>query len=798
MADTSSSSSPGQHTNRALLIIELLERIGSHLTPPDLLACVQVSRHWNSVLIPCLWHTIDDSLYSWSDIIAVHIDNNAPRLSRIIKAEREAEQAASNSNSGTDGPPLDEEKALGQRVIEAWPSRRAETLCWIYGVFKKYGRHVRTLRVCWPIVIRVAGVAGHCTHLRVLTAHPNPQRDSLPKIVSGGALDQQRDRDEQKWMNIYEEPTADWQGFWQCIDDDEQEARLWSTGLRLADDDVPTWLYWAAARRFWILVLRNPTIEYLRLSRILCTISPLVSEKFVYHVLATLPRLKCLDSHFMALDLQTVLECTSTTHSGNSNRGLFYHDNKPRSLRLDRDFAHMTSLAVRGGFVKPTDILMLLKRLVNLNQLTVGKINLDDGTQQLFVDTDDNYEERTRKFPLSGLHLVDFSEVTDGFMAVREAITKRLIPRLPFLTEISDEVLMPEMVRALASQCRQLRSFRKNCNHDGIYREADALDTKLNVVNILLESCPNLTTIDAIQHRIDANYLLKHPWVCEGTLETFRCQIVMDRMTPDDCRAMSLEQGDSSRSIAEEKYRRCQEQHSRVYGRLARLTHLQTLDLGGNIQDWRNQFYEETPVIELNGRMFLFLSTPIMDGLELSLASGLGQLASLKDLRVFGFEGHDHRIENAELEWIAGHWPKLTVMRGLHIDKSPTLAKVDLKTAEQRAYMQTLRPSLIHKAADLPHQSALWSDRNLKNCDEKKFEAASYRCYSLDARRVFSALRNKFCTPRGNLGDENLAALRILEESKASTTTDRIELRIVPMCTSSQYCLFSVQRQFFN
>ncbi|KAG0366867.1 hypothetical protein BGX24_003507 [Mortierella sp. AD032] len=305
---------------------------------------------------------------------------------------------------------------------------------------------------------------------------------------------------------------------------------------------------------------------------------------------------------------------------------------------------------------------MLLKRLVDLNQLAVGKINLDDGMQQLFVDMDDNYEERTGKFPLSGLHLVDFSGVTDGFMAVRKAITKQLIPRLPFLAELSDEVLMPEMVRALASQCRQLRSFRKNCNHEGIYCEADALDTNLNVVNILLESCPDLS---------------------QSTRS-------------------STEQGDSSRSIAEEKYRRCQEQHSRVYGRLVRLTHLQTLDLGGDIQDWRNQFYEETPVIELNDRMFLKYSTPIMDGLELSLASGLGQLASLKDLKVFGFEGHDHRIENAELEWIAGHWPKLTVLRGLHIDDSPSLAKMDLKTAEQRAYMQTLRPSLIHKAADLP------------------------------------------------------------------------------------------------
>ncbi|KAG0354061.1 hypothetical protein BGX24_007048, partial [Mortierella sp. AD032] len=322
-------------------------------------------------------------------------------------------------------------------------------------------------------------------------------------------------------MSVYKEPTADWQGFWQCIGDDEQEARLWSTGLHLADDDDPTWLYWGADRQFWILVLRNPTIEHLCLGQSLCTISPLVSEEFVYHVLATLPRLKCLDSQFMKLDLQTVLECTSTTHSSNSNRSLFYYDNNPRSVHLDRDFAHLTSLALRGGFVKPTDILMLLKRLVDLNQLTVGKINLDDGTQQLFVDTDDNYEERTRKFPLSGLHLVDFSGFTDGFMAVREAITKQLIPRLPFLTELSAEVLTPEMARALASQCRQFRSFRINCNNEVIDRKV-ALDTDLNVVNILLESCPNLTTVDAIQYRIDAKSLLKHPWVCEETLETFR------------------------------------------------------------------------------------------------------------------------------------------------------------------------------------------------------------------------------------------------------------------------------------
>ncbi|KAG0248910.1 hypothetical protein BGZ95_007791, partial [Linnemannia exigua] len=398
--------------------------------------------------------------------------------------------------------------------------------------------------------------------------HPAPQRNTPPKTGSEGQLRRKQDRDEQAWINTYKEPTADWQGFWQCIDDDEEEARLWSTSLHRAEGGDPTWLYWGVALRFWILVLRNPTIEHFCLGRSLHTFSPFVSQGFVYHVLTTLSRLKCLDNQFMALDLQTVLDCTSTTHSdGSNNRSLFYHVGQPTNLHLDKDFTHITSLAVRGAIVKPTDILMFLKRLVNLDQLTVGLIRQGDDMQHLFVDTDDNYEERSRKFPLSGLHLVDFSGRTNEFMAIREAIAIQLIPRLPSLTELSAEVLMPEMARVLASQCKQFRSFRQNSNFEGIAREGGQylhVNTDLNAVSILLESCPNLTTIDAIEHRIDANYLLEHPWVCEETLETFRCQIVgMDRMTSDDYRAMSLEQGDSSRSMAEEKYRRCQEQHSR-------------------------------------------------------------------------------------------------------------------------------------------------------------------------------------------------------------------------------------------
>ncbi|KAG0257689.1 hypothetical protein BGZ95_005155, partial [Linnemannia exigua] len=347
MTDTTSST-PSPYANQALLIVELLERIGSHLTPPDLLACVQVSHHWNSVLVPCLWHTIDDRLYSWSDIITVHINNNASRLSHIIKAEQVAKQAGNNSNGGTDGPLIDDAEALRQRVIEAWPSRRAETLRWIYSVFKKYGRHIRILRVSWPIVIRVAGIAGHCTHLRVLTIDPIIRDTPTRNVEEIRARQIQNEHDRMVWTEDHTEHAADCLWLWRRADVEEEEARQWSKNPHLMDE-YPAWLYWGFARRIWILVLRCSTIEHLCLGKRLRTITPSVSPEFVCAILANLPRLKTLDNRFAAIDLQMLLECTSTTRSGNCSTKLFYHsDILMVRLRLDKDFSHLTSLAIRG------------------------------------------------------------------------------------------------------------------------------------------------------------------------------------------------------------------------------------------------------------------------------------------------------------------------------------------------------------------------------------------------------------------------------------------------------------------
>ncbi|KAF9093349.1 hypothetical protein BGX23_003421 [Mortierella sp. AD031] len=700
MTGTPSVSNQQQEASRVFLIVELLEHIGSHLTPPDLLSCVQVSQHWNLVLIPVLWHTIDDSLYSWSGILSVYPNDKATRLKRFMEAAQ-TKVSNCNNNSNSNSANRDER---GGAIID-WPARRAETVQWLYTIFKKYSRHIRILRVSWQIIIRVAGMVGHCTQLRVLLAHPVLMRD-IPSGHIGYRPTRWVDVEKLAWLSDRAATAADWPVFWKHVEDEENRLDRFKQESKLKE---PGWIDWNTSERFWILVLRNPLIEHLRLGRGLKTMHELVSPLLVYNVLASLPRLKSLDSRYLDLNLQTVLERTSTTHNGNVSNGIrFYHSHSGREsqLQLDRTFSYITFLSVET-LIKSSSILMLLKRLPNLDQLCLNRItSSDDDGQSLFMDMDDNHEERTRPFVLSGLHLAFFAGLGDGFKPVHEAMARHLIPRMPSLTELTTEVLIPEMAKTVGEHCKQFRAYRQGNQIESI-NEDYTIDTELNAVSILLESCSNLETLNAIQHRITANYLLEHPWVCEKTLKTFRCQIVeLNRLSPEECWSIASEskseRESANQSVMEEKYKRCLEQHRGVYERLSRLVHLQTLDLGSDIKGSAYHLFGDDgseELSEVGGRLYLRHCEPIVDSLELSLASGLDRLGSLKNLQVFGFEGLNHCIEEPELDWIGMHWPSLRVMRGIHVDDSTMLAKKDTKTTALRGYMQQLRPFVRHEAA---------------------------------------------------------------------------------------------------
>ncbi|KAF9173986.1 hypothetical protein BGX21_010232 [Mortierella sp. AD011] len=85
-----------------------------------------------------------------------------------------------------------------------------------------------------------------------------------------------------------------------------------------------------------------------------------------------------------------------------------------------------------------------------------------------------------------------------------------------------------------------------------------------------------------------------------------------------------------------------------VFGQLSRLTRLKHFDMGFGYRGFHHNGSRVVPKQSIN----------------LSLASGLGSLASLKEIRTFHFEGTVQEMGKEEIQWMLDHWKKLTKSRG--------------------------------------------------------------------------------------------------------------------------------------
>jgi hypothetical protein len=91
------------------------------------------------------------------------------------------------------------------------------------------------------------------------------------------------------------------------------------------------------------------------------------------------------------------------------------------------------------------------------------------------------------------------------------------------------------------------------------------------------------------------------------------------------------------------QYQRSLELQRKVLAQLGRLTKLRVLSLGHSV--------EKPP-------------RPFPKSLELTLKSGLDQLAGLKNLRVLGIQDIDHRMTSREIQWTTLHWPRFVTLKG--------------------------------------------------------------------------------------------------------------------------------------
>ncbi|KAF9137756.1 hypothetical protein BGX30_009921 [Mortierella sp. GBA39] len=641
-------------TPQALMLPELLTHIASHLDAPDIFQCVQVCHTWNRLLIPYLWRTLDDQLFQWPSILHQHDSETPP--------------------GGKDRD-------------------------WIFALFAKYGHHIRHLHIRWKVVLNAAGSGNNCTQLRSLCiydmtnvrtsveAAEDARLWTLPPQSNGRAA---FDRARQGAVGPLLSPV--FEGVFQPA-----PVRLRSLPQQEQD--------WITHQRFWLLVRQNPGLRVLRSHWSLFQLSRIKFIEFFYETLAMLPNLRDIDNQILCVDFGHLL--TRVPNLQHYTAAFVYMDNIP----LTKPFQGLQTLRIPGRL--PIRIFFnLLNHLPGLEHIYFGCFELDE-------DSDVSSGVTNTPCPLMGLHFLDTSAGDE------EQMPMQVLPWLPNLTGYSAARLTATAAMALARFCPKLKVFEQGFSGDTTHHEARMV-TDDNAIGLLLGTCPNLKKIDAPHYRIDVGYMNHFKWVCQG-LESLRCQLVgfsrldsaeqelYQRIIGSDPDLIDIAEMHEEHQGLLDKALLCKLQHTQVYKQLALMTRLRVLDLGYEFRNvylgTRTNFRNQTALINIavtnflrahlppeqtDGDGYIDYGGPHLETMRLTLNSGLARLGTLVNLEVFGFEGVDHRIAEAELEWMASAWPKLKVMRGLQEDTLPRI-RPDERKAGLRAFMYRLRPEVNHE-----------------------------------------------------------------------------------------------------
>ncbi|KAF9541528.1 hypothetical protein EC957_002964 [Mortierella hygrophila] len=621
---------------------ELTWNIGENLRPPHLLICVQVCRQWNEMFIPLLWRVINDTKYSWPTLLKSLAKCYPSHDSDCL--ERQTNTPNTNSR------------------------------IWIEDVFVKYGRHIRHLTISNTFLNNAAAKSGTCTHLQ-----------SLWLLDLRRALDLRGTRAIRGWETV-----SDLTGLVSPILEGIADPGFTWSGHYAKFD-------WICAQWFWVLVLQNQGLVTLQLSWKLQFESPLFSTSFLTRVYQRLSKsLRQLSVQLSSMTIPPILNVLPNVNTIYWKFTSLYRLGSTTSQPLCNTtvFPQVRTVIVdeKGG----TNVYDLLRTFPNLQQLCLWTV-IDFSENWTVQQAKDLLYNNGSFHPLSGLHFVrDF--LPNAWV---DQLATHIIPFLPHLTEVTLKSLDTAVATALAIHCPGLEKFAQICDGDSLHSNND-LPFEVNAMGILLERCPNLKIFDGIQHKIEADYLTEHPWACRR-LEYLRCQIVgLCRLTSDEEAIFndnSQEVDARRREEMEEKHRRCQEQHQKVYAQLSTLVYLRALYIGFEYIETWSEFLDPTTRFTIGGRLYYAGNGPFPNTLELSLKSGLDRLSTLRRLEVLDFEGVDHRINEAELEWMVNNLPSLRVVGGLK-ESSVFRGYEDPRVEDLKDYLSKLKPCIRQEVID--------------------------------------------------------------------------------------------------
>ena len=651
---------------------EVVTFFGPHLTPPDLLNCIQVSRLWNEIFISHLYHTLDDSQHSWPAILVMY----------------DSEEAAGNK---------DEQ--------------------WIRAIFTKYGHLVRHFNVSWKVLIDCAFDVGTFTRLCSVS----------PTMIGMNSTVRQRleFRDRINLSGL--DGVTSYASRISAAAEGAQLSPLLAGAFTSVFAERRTVLEqqqdWETMQKLWLLIIHNnPGLQRLELSRTLQGLADVQDVECFYRILGGLPKLTSFTNDYLPVVLNRLLDSCSSLRTFEFTFGT---NNTDDCLFLQTTYPQLWSLKV-DVFLRSRTFFTLLRHLPNLDALyCYGFVNEKDfglDAAQILVSNNNNNNRTPIK--LRTLRLV---RQTDQ---LNQQIANQILPWLPNLTEFAIDVLLTSIAQALVQHCPLLEIF-DGANEESLHENHANPPTEIDTARILLTGCPHLKSFDGIHHKIDAEEIVNLPIVCRG-LTKFRCQIRgVPRLTAVEQELLlAMHQGTGTTttpstsmsastaatatllqdSLSKDeldailrKQERSRGLQRRVFDCLASLTSLQTIDLGFEYRDLDIFFGHGSMGRVKSAQDNYDYGRPFPDTLELTLESGLDRLAALTRLEVFGFESVDHRIGESELEWMAAAWPRLKVLRGIHEDKK-MLRKQTVDTEgkkELRMFMQALRSDVVHEAVEL-------------------------------------------------------------------------------------------------
>ncbi|KAK3844364.1 MAG: hypothetical protein J3R72DRAFT_473311 [Linnemannia gamsii] len=301
----------------SVLPLEILHLIGSYLLPVDLLQCVIVSREWNTVFIPMLWHTIDSDRSTWRKILHEY----------------------------------DSEHVRGHKDEQ-----------WIQALFNKYAHHIRCLKVYDRDIFRFVGQSGTCTRLESLEVFELGGSDTLKELA-----DLQYNIDYGVGASSVDEcEEAGFKGpvlsslFEGAFE--PNEAGCGSLTSQKRD--------WFAHQHFWLLAMTNPGLRLLKVHRNLWMLSRLKRESGLnLKILSSLKNLVTMEDPFSEQRLAAILESVPKAR----HLRLEKVELEPA---LEVTYPHLETIVMLDTSAHIRQLFSVLKRLPNLTYLRFGRVHM--------------------------------------------------------------------------------------------------------------------------------------------------------------------------------------------------------------------------------------------------------------------------------------------------------------------------------------------------------------------------------------------------------------------------------------